>query len=88
MAISTAESYSIRPPSADDGTMPPSFDVEDGKPLPEEAIRQFEADGVICLRSVIESKAVDRLREEADAAVANPSEDARFVKTEGNPAMK
>ncbi|MBN36008.1 MAG: hypothetical protein CMM46_14775 [Rhodospirillaceae bacterium] len=87
MSISTAESYSIRPPSANDGAMPPSFDVGDGKPLPEEAIEQFEADGVICLRNVIDSETVDRLRDEADSAVANPSEDARFVKTEGNPAI-
>ncbi|MBT7647833.1 MAG: hypothetical protein HN768_12345 [Rhodospirillaceae bacterium] len=86
-AISTDESYAIRPPSADDGAMPPAHHLAGGRSVPAEAIDQFEADGAICLRNVIDSGTVDALRAEADDAVAHPSPDARFVTTPGNPAI-
>jgi len=84
---STDDSYTVAPPGSDDGEMPPAFDVDGGCTVPEEAVEQFETDGVICLRRVIDDGTIDRLREEADDAVANPSPDARFVKTPGNPAI-
>jgi ectoine hydroxylase-related dioxygenase (phytanoyl-CoA dioxygenase family) len=85
--ISTDDSYRIKPPSSADGAMPPAYDVGGGRSVPEAAIEQFERDGAICLRNVIDEKTIDLLRAEADDAIANPSEDARFVCTPGNDAI-
>lgn len=85
-AFSTDESYTIDPPGPGDGCMPPDFDLREGRPLPEDAVRQFEADGVVCLRNVIDTATIDALRTEADHALANPSPAARFVRTPGSPA--
>ena len=86
-AISTDESYAIAPPSAGDGRMPPACDLSEGGPVPGAAVRQFEADGVVCLRKVVDAPTIDALRDEADHAVANPSPEARFVTTPDNPGM-
>ena len=86
-AILTDESHTIAPPSASDGRMPPTCDLSDGRPVSDAAVRQFEADGVVCLRNVIDAPTIDALRDEADHAVANPSPEARFVKTADNPGM-
>ena len=86
-AISTDESYTIAPPSAGDGVMPPAYDLGDGRPVSGAAVRQFEADGAVCLRKVIDAPTIDALRDEADHAVANPSSEARFVTTPDNPGM-
>ena len=84
-AISTDESYTIAPPGAGDGRMPPAYDLGDGLSVPDAAVRQFESDGVVCLRKVIDAPVIDALRDEADHAVENPSPEARFVTSVGNP---
>ncbi len=85
--ISTDDSYTVAPPSAGDGRMPSAFELGDDRSLSDAAVRHFEADGVVCLRQVIDVPTIDALREEADHAVANPSPEARFVTTPGNPGV-
>ena len=60
----------------------PSYTLGAGFSVPELAITQLEKDGVVCLRNVLDLKTVNALRDEADSAVANPSEHARFVSGE------
>ena len=86
-AVSTDESYTISPPGAGDGRMPATHDLRDGRPMPDAAVRQFEADGVVCLRKVIDASTIDALRDEADHAVGSPSPEARFVTTPDNPGI-
>ncbi len=84
---STDDSYEVAPPGAEDGPMPPSWDLAEAAELPEAAVGRFEADGAICLRHAIDEAVIGRLRDEVDEAVANPSGNARFVRTAGNPAV-
>lgn len=60
----------------------PSYTLGADFTVPELAITQLEKDGVVCLRNVLDLDTVDALRDEADSAVANPSEHARFVSGE------
>ena len=60
----------------------PSYTLGADFTVPELAITQLEKDGVVCLRNVLDLKTVNALRDEADSAVANPSEHARFVSGE------
>lgn len=60
----------------------PSYTLGADFTVPELAITQLEKDGVVCLRNVLDLKTVNALRDEADSAVANPSEHARFVSAE------
>ena len=60
----------------------PSYTLGADFTVPELAITQLEKDGVVCLRNVLDLKTVNALRAEADSAVANPSEHARFVSAE------
>ena len=80
-ATSTDDSYRIRPPSSSDGPMPPSYELGADHGVPEAAIDQFEVDGALCLRNVMDSETIDALRDEADYAVAHPSPEARAIKT-------
>ena len=86
-AVSTEESYTIAPPSARDGRMPPAHHLSGGRRVPGAALQHFEADGVVCLRNVIDAPTIDLLRDEADHAVANPSPAARFVTTPDSPRI-
>ena len=76
--------YAIAAPDDHDGEMPRAHEVEDGCRVPEDAVCQLERDGVVCLRGLLDEECVDRLREEADHAVANPSPHARFVNPAGD----
>ena len=60
----------------------PSYTLGADFTVPELAITQLEKDGVVCLRNLLDLKTVNALRDEADSAVANPSEHARFVSGE------
>jgi ectoine hydroxylase-related dioxygenase (phytanoyl-CoA dioxygenase family) len=60
----------------------PSYTLGADFTVPELAITQLEKDGVVCLRNVLDLDTVNALRDEADSAVANPSEHARFVSAE------
>ena len=60
----------------------PSYTLGADFTVPELAITQLEKDGVVCLRNVLDLKTVNALRDEADSAIANPSEHARFVSAE------
>ncbi|SVA89105.1 uncharacterized protein METZ01_LOCUS141959, partial [marine metagenome] len=60
----------------------PSYTLGADFTVPELAITQLEKDGVVCLRNVLDLDTVNALRDEADSAVANPSEHARFVSGE------
>jgi ectoine hydroxylase-related dioxygenase (phytanoyl-CoA dioxygenase family) len=71
--------YHIAAPTDDDGEMPPAFLLGDDYAVPHAAVKQLERDGVVCLRNAMQTDLIDRLRAEADQAVAEPSEYARFV---------
>ncbi|MFT5506444.1 MAG: hypothetical protein ACI8XC_004172, partial [Gammaproteobacteria bacterium] len=71
--------YRVPEPTAEDGAMPPTYTPGPDFSIPEAAIVQFERDGVICIRNLLDEKTVAALREESDFAVANPSSEARFV---------
>ncbi len=86
-AISTDDSYRIKPPSSFDGPMPPSYELDADHGVPEAAIEQFEADGALCLRNVMDGETINALRDEIDYAVAHPSPETRTVKTPGDPKI-
>ena len=71
--------YHVPAPSAGDGEMPPAHRLSADHSVPPAAIEQLERDGVVCIRGLLDETTVDRLRDEADQAVANPSGEARFV---------
>ena len=76
--------YAIEPPADGDAEMPPAHALEDAHQVSDAALRQLEADGVVCLRGLFDEKSVDCLRAEADHAVAHPSPHARFVNPSGD----
>ena len=71
--------YDIPAPSSTDGPMPPTHRLDTQNRVPIAAVEQLERDGVVCLRGVLSGDTIDALRDEADRAVAEPSEHARFV---------
>jgi len=71
--------YRIPTPEATDGELAPSYTLGTDLSVPESAIKQLENDGVVCLRNVLDPATVEALRDEADNALENPSEHARFV---------
>ncbi len=71
--------YHVPVPDKNHADMAPAYALGSDFLVPESAINQLEQDGVVCLRNVLDHKTVNALRDETDAAVANPSEHARFV---------
>jgi len=75
--------YHVPVPDKNHTDIAPAYTLGADFLVPESAINQLEQDGVVCLRNVLDLKTVNALRDEADVAVANPSQHARFVTGEG-----
>ena len=83
----SGQAFGVIPASGLDvpAKLPPEFDLGKGGYPRDAAIARLEADGVVCLRSVLDPIRIEMLREAADASYESPGPLGYKVDQPGQP---